>query len=277
MKEDRLDQDLTRRLRELADRENMDVFGIADVRELNSHAKPGRRPDDMNRQASRVIVVGVGMYHPLYHAWLSPQEDLTQISSVAFNILLLRVEKIKAFLTREGYFLHDSQDHGLLHLGIRQAEAFRLAGLGYIGKNSLAIHPKYGPRMNIFTILTEAPLVADEPYEEEHCGSCTLCQQMCYSKAILGDGYFNPKRCESTVNCRPNCVYYSVMAWHDCDICQRVCPQGEVRYSPQLRKGGWDRIIEENRKSVLSSYSKYRKWMEPTAEAAKQEGEHAAQ
>ncbi|MCK4548264.1 MAG: epoxyqueuosine reductase [Candidatus Eisenbacteria sp.] len=61
--------------------------------------------------------------------------------------------------------------------------AANLAGIGWIGKSGLLIHPDVGPRLRLVTILTDAPLETSSPVEDR-CGSCTVCIEACPGGAI---------------------------------------------------------------------------------------------
>lgn len=67
--------------------------------------------------------------------------------------------------------------------------AAHLAGLGWIGKNSSLITREYGPRLRLVTILTDAPLETDEPFEGDLCGVCTKCVLACPSGAVVGNPF----------------------------------------------------------------------------------------
>jgi epoxyqueuosine reductase QueG len=54
-----------------------------------------------------------------------------------------------------------------------------LAGLGWIGKTDLLINEKYGPRIRLASVLTDMPLMTDEPIVESRCGKCTACAEAC--------------------------------------------------------------------------------------------------
>jgi len=67
--------------------------------------------------------------------------------------------------------------------------AAHLAGLGWIGKNSSLITREFGPRLRLVTILTDAPLEYDEPFEGDLCGDCNKCVVACPSGAVVGNPF----------------------------------------------------------------------------------------
>jgi epoxyqueuosine reductase QueG len=60
------------------------------------------------------------------------------------------------------------------------------AGLGWQGKNLLLITARYGSRVRLVTVLTDAPLTAGIPVKNR-CGSCMLCRDACPVQAIKGN------------------------------------------------------------------------------------------
>lgn len=104
------------------------------------------------------------------------------------------------------------------------------AGLGFIGKNSLIIHPRAGSWFFLGELYTNLELPADAPFEKQGCGPCTACIQECPTQAILDNGVVDARRCISYLTIeysgsipeefRPlmgNRIY-------GCDDCQLVCP-----------------------------------------------------
>lgn len=58
------------------------------------------------------------------------------------------------------------------------------AGLGWRGRNNLIVHPEYGSRLRLASVLTEAQ-VGPEPSEIPFsCGSCRACISVCPAGAI---------------------------------------------------------------------------------------------
>jgi epoxyqueuosine reductase len=60
----------------------------------------------------------------------------------------------------------EGQKGHLSHKGLAQA-----AGLGWLGRNNLIVHPEYGARIRLVSILTDLPLQVDGPVEYS-CGEC---------------------------------------------------------------------------------------------------------
>lgn len=60
-------------------------------------------------------------------------------------------------------------------------------GLGWIGKNCLLVTPQYGSAIRISSLLTNAPLICDEPVNQSHCGTCNQCVINCPAQALKGN------------------------------------------------------------------------------------------
>ena len=58
------------------------------------------------------------------------------------------------------------------------------AGLGAIGKSRLLLTRKWGPRVRLGAVVTDAPLEADRPLTERFCDDCDLCVQSCPAQAL---------------------------------------------------------------------------------------------
>lgn len=60
------------------------------------------------------------------------------------------------------------------------------AGLGWIGKNNLLVTRRYGCAIRLSSLLTSAPLCADEPVLHSYCGTCRNCVESCPAQALRG-------------------------------------------------------------------------------------------
>jgi epoxyqueuosine reductase len=104
------------------------------------------------------------------------------------------------------------------------------AGIGWVGMNGLLISPHHGPRLTLATVLTDAPLVADAPFESSRCGVCTLCLDHCPSKAITGAEWSRSNPFVELVRlgeCRGHkAAKRQVAGKPNCGLCITVCPYG---------------------------------------------------
>jgi epoxyqueuosine reductase len=57
------------------------------------------------------------------------------------------------------------------------------AGLGWLGRNNLIVHPEYGARIRLVSVLTGLPLQTDKPLKGS-CGECRQCIPLCPAGAI---------------------------------------------------------------------------------------------
>ena len=104
------------------------------------------------------------------------------------------------------------------------------SGLGWIGKNTLLIHPKKGSYFFLAEIILDVEFDYDHPIRD-HCGTCTKCIDACPTEAISPEGYvLDGSKCISylTIELKsqiPESFRDKMEDWiFGCDICQDVCP-----------------------------------------------------
>jgi epoxyqueuosine reductase len=116
---------------------------------------------------------------------------------------------------------------------ISERTAAHAAGLGWVAKNTLLIHPELGSWIFLAVILTTlelAPTVGAEGPVADLCGNCTLCIDACPTRAITEPYLLDARRCISylTIELRgpiPEEFRPEVRQMlFGCDICQDVCP-----------------------------------------------------
>lgn len=101
------------------------------------------------------------------------------------------------------------------------------AGLGWIGRQSLLVTPRFGS----FVLLGELVLDAacdryDEPLAGAGCGSCRRCVEACPTGAVCNDRAIDARRCISchTIERTP-AAEIALDGWiFGCDACQSRCP-----------------------------------------------------
>jgi epoxyqueuosine reductase len=106
----------------------------------------------------------------------------------------------------------------------------REAGLGWIGKHSLLIHPRMGSFIFIGELVLDLELEYDEPFGNSLCGSCTRCIDSCPTGAIIAPSTLDATKCISylTIETREDIPENLTPKLSNrlvgCDICQQVCP-----------------------------------------------------
>jgi len=119
---------------------------------------------------------------------------------------------------------------------ILEREHAARAGLGWIGKHTLLIHPRLGSYLFLAAIVTTLDLAPprDQTTITDHCGSCTRCIDACPTSAITPHAV-DAARCISylTIEHRspidPS-LQPAIGDWlFGCDVCQEVCPHNSPR------------------------------------------------
>ncbi|MBA2292188.1 MAG: tRNA epoxyqueuosine(34) reductase QueG [Gemmatimonadales bacterium] len=113
---------------------------------------------------------------------------------------------------------------------IPERELAERAGLGWIGRNTMLIHPRHGSYTFIGTVFTDLALEVDTPRATDLCGTCTRCIDACPTGAIIDDRVVDATRCLSyqTIENRSEPPAELAPQWDGwafgCDVCNDVCP-----------------------------------------------------
>jgi len=112
---------------------------------------------------------------------------------------------------------------------ILEREWAAASGVGWIGKNTLVLHPDLGSYFFLGEIVTTLELASDRPITD-HCGTCTRCLDACPTGAFPAPYQMDASRCISylTIELReeiPSQFHEGMGDWlFGCDVCQEVCP-----------------------------------------------------
>ncbi len=206
--------------------------------EMGYMARPDRqaRRRDLNviLPGARSLVVVALDYGDVLPADVLNDPSRGRIAAYAWgqdyhDIMTPRLETLAAWMQSEvgGTFRAYVDTGAILERSHGQA-----AGLGFTGKNTMLIHPRFGSRFFLGLLLTDMEFDEyDSPTQPATmCGTCTRCLTACPTNAFPRPHVLDARRCISYLT-----IEYK--GWIDpvlrplmgnwvfgCDVCQDVCP-----------------------------------------------------
>jgi epoxyqueuosine reductase len=229
---------LFRELEECAHDLGVDLFGVADL--SVAHDFVLRQGGEHVSGFPQAISIGIRLLDPIVDE-LYRHEEPSAIYSYrglynTVNASLDRAALMMAKRVQEAGFkaypipASQSVNERRLEGAISHKLAANLAGHGWIGKSCLLVTPKYGPRVRLATILTDAPLETGEQLRNR-CGDCRECVDICPPKAFTGvpfdpseprDVRFRAHLCRDYTTRRAQQLGEGI-----CGLCVYACPHGK--------------------------------------------------
>lgn len=242
---------LTREIKEKAIASGFASVGITSPDNMRSlpygwigKVKKLREPEEIYPDVKSVVLL-------VFHVWdqafftqiespkwrgygLHPPEEEFESYYYANEVMENRARRIADHLRTKGYNATITRDIPLKTTAVR-------CGLGSQGKSTLLITPILGPRVNLISVLTNAPLETDEPHIYDPCRDCERCVKACPTKAL--EPYkLNINRC-LTYSAETPCTTDvpqdvreldkklikrpTTHTYIECSICMDVCPIGK--------------------------------------------------
>ena len=225
------DQEFTRRIQEIA-LKDLDLVGITPSSRLEA-APEGRRPADILPTARSVIVGLVHILDSVCDDLPYSRYEYTNQFFLLNALLNSTATKICRYLEAEGYRALPipaayPRINKLIAGVLSHRHAAVAAGLGEFALNNLLTTEKFGSRVRLVSIVTEAELVSDAPCQSTLCldrrSTCGLaCVENCPTQSISPDGVID----------KVKCLHYQeqIMPWSAaelrCGLCLASCPIGK--------------------------------------------------
>jgi epoxyqueuosine reductase QueG len=188
-------------IKEAALKYGADFAGVVNAESIPESVPP-RKARDVLAGARSVIVFGVRM---LSGSIQGPSFRVATTSNLAIYQEIDRIGyQLGRFLEENGYLAAvippyqpneiTRETRGMVgDLSLKHAAVG--AGLGILGKNRLLLTPRWGPRVRLGAIVTDAPLPADQPVAGEVCLDCQICIEACPVGAISLSGNLDTAKC----------------------------------------------------------------------------------
>ena len=201
--------------------------GIAELHPYHVYSNIGRGPGVYGEQISLehgfAVAFTVEMSHEMVAANPNPPGAMeTAKQYVEAGVVALQLAEA---VRRMGYQARAHIDGNYRVIAPLVA---RDAGLGEIGRMSLLMTPKQGPRVRIGVVTTDLPLLVEERGTDtaviDFCTICKKCAENCPTKSIPFD---ERKEIDGALRWRINpesCFMYWNVIGTDCGICMTVCP-----------------------------------------------------
>jgi len=223
-----MNEKLTASVKELAHSLGADLVGVAQAASFMKAPK-GHRPEDVLRGARSVIVMAIHLLDASFES--APNRE----HAITYNVVNQELNRI-AF--RVGRLLQDKGYRALQvpasppydverNMGdLSHRHAGQLAGIGVFGKNSLLLSTKFGPRIRLVSVITDAPLKADTPLDMDLCNGCDKCLRACPVGALKGERIVDKPKCDAQhVEVGEKLQLGDLEV---CGVCIRVCPVGKT-------------------------------------------------
>jgi epoxyqueuosine reductase len=225
------------KLRKLALDAGVDLFGVADITLIRGEFLLA---DGLKSSFDRGISIGKRVLATV----------LDDIDDHPTALYLHHYRQLNFFLDRAAFLLAALiRDQGFRSLPIAASQIVDwekqrahlshkkvglLAGLGWIGRNNLLVHPEFGSQLRLATVLTDMPLEPDKTPDLD-CGGCFNCLATCPAGSI----HENPEDFDHLA-CFEKLKEFKragIVGQFICGVCVKACgPPAASPVGPRVRK-----------------------------------------
>jgi epoxyqueuosine reductase QueG len=228
----KVDYELTREVYDLLATQEVDLIGVAPVERFNN-VPDTRHPHNILSSCLNVLVFGIQQIGPVVDNLPSSRYTFTQqyltvtrkLDHVAMSVSRLfekaRYNSIQ--IPSEGFYNKQTLQGHLSHV-----ETAVFAGLGEIGLSGLLLTPQFGPKVQLVSVINDAPLASSPMAETGLCtrwqaGCKKACTRLCPAGAISESG-LDKAACNSYQNKFLTVGAYVYAPSVLCGLCIKGCP-----------------------------------------------------
>ncbi len=144
-----------------------------------------------------------------------------------------------------------------------------LAGIGWIGKNTLLIHPQYGSYLFLAVVFTDQKFNQPLNLQKDYCGHCDRCLKACPTEAIVVPHTIDSRKCISYLTLEKRGEWEKDVDVKGfvagCDLCQEVCPYNTKPVKNNFETSVSDYLLLDEAKLMVEDEQEYQKRVKGTA------------
>ncbi len=200
---------------------------------LVRHAEARRDPQSILPRARSVLVLAVN-YRTVTPIAAGPGQGSVSRYAWGSDYHKTIRERLRSLGQLHRRLTPNERSRGVVDTApLLEREFARLAGLGWIGKNTLLINRQHGSWLFLAALLTTAELTYDQPCETERCHNCRACLDACPTGALVEPYRLDARRCisylsmEHTGDIAPELRQAFGSRLFGCDACQEACPHNK--------------------------------------------------
>jgi len=205
----------------------------ADMKYLENHLKFKQDPDLLLNNVKSAIIV-IKNYKNTRKKKLDGNLKIARYAAGKdyHSVIMDRLKQLSEFIEKQNPDAHCYC--GVDSRPIPERALALNSGIGFLGKNTMVIHPKLGSYFFIGVILTTQKFKSDAPLKK-NCGKCRLCLDACPNNAINDYYQVDSKKCISYLTIEKKTPLSKQQrekthGWiFGCDICQEACPYNNSR------------------------------------------------
>jgi len=209
----------------------LDFIGIADAKGYLKEDYVGNKPQDVMKRCNSVIVFGLSIPKGAYESLPKGRAEYTNTLLAATVTLRIAGFKLTKLIEERGYLATLAPSEGsefgywyankeTLKANFSMKYACYLSGIGSYGRNHLIITDKFGSRIRMAAILTDAEIDPDaqsKNFISDKCKECYKCIEVCPVSAFsIDDGKIDRRKCREYM--------FGELGGLRCGMCVKVCP-----------------------------------------------------